>query len=81
MATKPRQLPHYVSGIRARIGGQPFLQICDQSGSSWAYVPYSDLNPQDHLDSYLDAEATAKALDQVEMKREARTKRWSECLI
>jgi hypothetical protein len=71
MATKLRKLPHYVSGIRTRLGGQQeWLQVIDQTGSIWALIPYSDLTTQEHRDAYLDAEATAKALDQVEIERQ-----------
>lgn len=61
---EPNNLRHfYVSGIRRRLGGIAMLVVVDESSSVWAYIPYSDVTPQDHYDSYKDAEAVAFGLN------------------
>ena len=60
----------YVSGVRAKIGGYPVLQICREPDELWpkgnveAYVSYSDRKPGEHAESYRVANAMVRGLNE-----------------
>lgn len=54
------ELPWQASGVRVRLDGQPMLQVVGSKGVV-AYVPYSDLTPEEHLESHGDLNLIVKA--------------------
>ena len=62
---RPKGAHCYVSAVRSKINGQPYLFIEDEvTGKTWAMVPYSDRTTEDHFQSYDDARKIAKALNE-----------------
>ena len=61
---RPKGAHCYVSSMRIKINGQPFLTIDDETtNKTWAMVPYSDRTDEDHRQSYEDARKIAAAFN------------------